>query len=432
MMVLQRLAAPWRRRRHGLAGDAGRVAFWQAARIGGQSLWVILIARLLGPQGYGAFVGVAGLATALGGFTGLGLGLMLLQDVARDPTLFDRRWSQAIGTSVISGAVMACLFGLLAPWVLAAAVPVAVVVAIGFSELLFFPLISVAAFAFSARGRMGTAAALPALMAAGRMLAALAFWALATRHRLETYVWMHVAATISCALIALVMVRLQCEPRPSSMRLRRAEVSEGLGFSIVWMVGNALGSLDKTLVLRLAGAEIAGLYAAAYRFATVLALPIEALTMAAGPRLFRHGGGQKQPGLIARLAFFTLGYSALAGVALWWMAGLLPWLLGETFRPAVAAARWMVIFVPCYGMRLLGSNILMASNAKTLRAVIEATGLGCLFVFALLWLPLYGLYGAIAMICASEGLLAFSVWLALWRRALGSRCAACSTTTDNG
>lgn len=430
MSLPQRLAVLWRLRRQGLAGDTGRVAFWQAMRIGGQALWVILIARLLGPHGYGTFVGVAGLATTLGGFTGLGMGLVMLQDTARDPGLFDRRWSQALGACVASGCVLAIAFGLIAPRLLAN-VPALIVAALGVSELLFFPLVSVAAFAFSARGRMGTAAAMPALTALGRVLAAAAFWAFAA-HRLETYVWLHVTATLTCALVALAMVRQQCRPHPASLRLSRREVREGVGFSAVWMVGNALSSLDKTLVLRLAGAEIAGLYAAVYRLATVLALPIEAMTMAAGPRLFRHGGGQAQPGLIARLVGFTLACSVLAGIVLWWSAALLPWLLGETFRPAVAAARWMVIFVPCYGLRLLGSNILMASNAKTWRVLIEGAGLACLLLFALLWLPRYGLYGAVAMICMSEGLLAIAVWLALWRISLGARAPGQPATTDSG
>lgn len=401
----------------GLARDTARVAFWQALRIGGQAAWVVLLARLLGPQGYGTFVGVAGLATAVGGFTGLGLGLVMLQDVAREPALFGERWRVAISVCVGSGLVLASLFVGLAHWVVGPGVSLDVLVALALSELLLFPVVSVAAFAFSARQRMGIAAALPALVALGRVMAALAFAWLAPQRTLHAYVLFHAGLMLLCAGLAWAWVRLALRPSPGPVRLRRRELGEGLGFSVVWMVGNALFSLDKTLVLRLAGAEIAGLYAVTYRFAAVLALPVDALTMAAGPRLFRHGGGtQRQPRLIPQLLISALLYTLVAGLILWATAGVLPWLLGPGFQPAVAAARWMALFVPCYGLRLLGSNVLMASDCKTLRAAIEGCGLVVLVLLAFCWLPGHGLGGAVAMICATEGLLALAVWAVIWRR----------------
>lgn len=412
-----------RRLRGGLAGDTLAVGFWQAVRVAGQAIWVILIARLLGPDGYGTFVGVAGLATTLGGLTGLGMGLVMLQDVARQSALFDRRWRQAITVCLGSGAVLCAAFVLIAPWLFGGQVTFVVIAALGLSELLLFPLISLSAFAFSSRSRMGTAAALPAVMAAGRTLAALAFWLMTSQRTLEVYIGFHLLATLGCALLALFWVRRQLKPAPVAFEMSLRELREGGGFSLMWMVGNGLSSLDKTLVLRLAGAQVAGLYGVIYRFATVLALPVEALTMAAGPRLFRHGGGQTHAGLIPRMALLALGYSVLAGAALALLAGVLPWLLGPRFEPAVEGARWMALFVPAYAMRLLGSNVLMASNARIVRVVIEAMGLLALGAFALLWLPTYGLKGAVLMICTTEALLALACWTLIWRRGLSGSVA---------
>ena len=402
-----------------LARDTAHVAFWQAARIGGQAAWVVLIARLLGPQGYGGFVGAAGLATALGGFTGVGMGLVMLQDVAREPGLFGQRWRTAIVACLGSGSVLAGLFLGLAGWVIGPGVPISVLVALGLSEVLLFPVVSVAAFAFSSQHRMGVAAALPAMAALGRVLAALAFWRLAPQRTLEVYAWFHAGTLLLCAAAAWTWVQVGLRPPRAAFRLGGRELGEGLGFSVVWMVGNALASVDKTLVLRWAGAEVAGLYAATYRFATVLALPVDALTMAAGPRLFRHGGGaEKQPGLIARLLVSALLYTLAAALATWALAGVLPWLLGPRFEPAVAAARWMALFVPCYGLRLLGSNVLMASDCKKLRATIEGCGLGLLVLLGLCWVPTHGLDGAVAMICVTEATLAAMVWAVIWRRGI--------------
>lgn len=400
-----------------LAKDTAHVAFWQAVRIGGQALWVILIARLLGPRGYGAFVGAAGLATALGGFTGLGLGLVMLQDVARDPSLFGDRWQSASRISLASGMVLAILYVAVASLVVGHSVQWPVLIAIALSELSLFPIITLAAFAFSSRHRMGIAAALPALMALCRVLAVLAFWITAPERSLSAYAWFHAAFTLLCAVVAWFWVQLALRPPPAPLRLRSRDMREGAGFSVMWMVGNALNSLDKTLVLWLTSADTAGLYASAYRLATVLALPIDALTMAAGPRLFRHGDGTEQrPGLIPRLLASALLYAFVAAMALYLLAGVLPWLLGPAFAAAVPAARWMALFVPCYGLRLLGSNVLMASNAKRLRAAVEGCALGLLVILAWLWVPTHGLYGAVAMICCTEAALAVAVWTLIWRR----------------
>jgi len=409
----------------GLARETAHVGFWQVVRVGGQALWIILIARLLGPHGYGAFAGAAGLATAVGGLAGVGMGLVMLQDVARTPSLFDDRWRKAVVACLASGSALIILFTGLAPLVVGGSVSRLALLAIAVSELLLFPFISIAAFAFSARNRVGTAAALPALMASFRVLAAVVFWVAASTRTLDVYIWFHAAATLLCAGGAWLLVHWQLRPRPVPFRLARRDLGEGFGFSLMWLVGNALNSLDKTLVLRLAGAEVAGLYTATYRFAAVLALPVEALTMAAGPRLFRHGdGSHKQPQLIRRLLLIALCYGLVAAGAVWAMAGALPWLLGPRFEPAVTAARWMALFVPCYSLRLLGSNVLMASNCKTLRTIIEVCGLGMLIAFALLWLSHYGLEGAVMMICGTEALLALASWSAIWWRGIQQRPSA--------
>jgi O-antigen/teichoic acid export membrane protein len=413
------MSAWYERLRFGkLAQDTAFVAFWQTARIGAQTIWVILIARLLGPQGYGTFTGAAGLATAIGGFTGLGLGLVMLQDVARNSNLFGDRWRKAIVVCIASGLILALLFIGCASVVLDHRLRLSVLIAIAISELVFFPIVSVAAFAFSARHQMGIAAALPALMAVFRVLAAVVFWLTTRTASLEVYVWFHAIATLLCACVAWLWVTIQLRPERTALVLTRRSLSEGFGFSMVWMTNNALISLDKTLVLRICGAEIAGLYAALYRFAAVLALPVEALTMAAGPRLFRHGGGiEQQPSLIPRLLLSALVFGALMGTVLWACIGILPWLLGNNFQAAVGAARWMALFVPCYGVRLLGSNVLMTSDCKRLRVLIEGCGLALLIILALAWLPGHGLKGAIAMITTTEAVLALATWLVIVIRA---------------
>ena len=375
-------------------------------------------ARALGPEGYGAFAGIAGFGSALGGFTGMGLGLVMYQEVARQPSVFGFRWRQTLVVTMVTGSLFALAFVLLGACLLVYR-DLVVMTGIAFSEVVCFPLVTTAAFAFAAHERMGWSAAFPALLGAFRVLAVLVFLTLDDTPTLAAYVWFHAGASALFAGIALVLVYIALRPGAAPFQLRFSDLREGLGFSAVWVTGNALASVDKTLVMRLAGNEVAGLYASAYRFATVLALPMDALVMAAMPRLFRDGGGvQSNPALVPRMALVTLGYGLCAGGGLWVLADLLPWLLGEGFAGGVHAVRMMALFLPCYGLRVLAGNLLMARGCKTQRVLIEWAGLGFLVTFGYWRIPTHGLDGALMTIISAELALAVTGWYVLF---FGSR-----------
>jgi O-antigen/teichoic acid export membrane protein len=398
-----------------LARNAAIAGCWQAARAGTQALWVVVIARQLGPQGYGGFSGIAGLATALGGFTGLGLGLVMMQEVSRRRDDFAGYWRLALRATLGSGVLLCLLFVLLGSKYVAAGMSTIAIIGIGLSELVCVPMVTLCAYALAAHERIGWAAALPAVLACARLAAAVCFWQLDVTRTIGVYVWFHVGGTSLGAALALLTIKLVLAPAPSAVGVRIQDIREGLGFSAVWAVGNALGSLDKTLVLRLAGSTTAGLYSGAYRLTTMLALPIEALTLAAMPRLFRKGGGdQNHPRMLAHLVLGTVGYAIVAAALLWAGAGLLPILLGAGFVPAVSATRWLALFLPCYGLRMLGSNVLLSSGRKRIRVLVESAGLLAMFCFAFWWIPGYGLFGAVKMIISTEATLAALTWVAIW------------------
>jgi len=415
-MRTEMLLARVRRYRPGrLAINTLLSSFWQAIRVASQALWVVIIARQLGPNSYGAFSGIAGLAVTLGGFTGLGLGLVMHQEVSRHAVNFGSYWHNALRLVLISGIVFTGVFALVAPYMMEWHLSVLAIMAIGAAELLCFPVVTLCAFAFAAHERSGWSAAIPVLMACARLVAGLCFWRLIEHHILENYVWFHFGASVVAAYICLVVTTSILRPTPLRIPIRWRDIREGFGFSTVWATGIALSSLDKSLVLRSSGGTTAGLYTAVYRFTSVLAQPMDALVSAAMPRLFRKGAGDAtHPRLLAHLALAIFGYAVLAGMILWAAADLLPILLGRAFAPAVSATRWMALFLPCYGLRMLGTNVLMASGCKKLRVLVEGFGLLTLFFFAIRWLPAYGLYGAVIMIIATEASLATLAWSAVY------------------
>ena len=71
-----------------LARNSGWMFLGFGLRIVVQAGYFILIARALGPQQYGAFVGVVALVSIIAPFATMGSGNLLVKNVSRDRSLF--------------------------------------------------------------------------------------------------------------------------------------------------------------------------------------------------------------------------------------------------------------------------------------------------------------------------------------------------------
>lgn len=390
--------------RGALARSTVQVLAWNLARLFTQLLWIILMTRSLGAEGYGMFSGASGLALALSGLAGVGLGLRMYQDAARTPEIFGLRWAQArkaLWWSCIALALLFTCFGLvgfvqLSPRLIAT---------IAISELVFAPMVTQVAFAYAAHGQMARAAAAPVLLSCGRVAAAAVF-ALTSQPDVVTYGLLHLLGTggSSC------LVWYGCYRRLSFGRHRSSitwsDLRIGLGFSSIWASGLALGSLDKAAALHYGGAEIAGHYTAAHRFVSIATQPIEALVMTAMPRLFRAGNEQTiSSHLLVALFAATAGYGCFAAVIVWLAAPLLPWVLGETFAATAPVLHVLALYIPIYGLRTLGSNVLLGFDKKHWRFNCEISGLMLNIVLIGTITPRYGSVGAAISLIASETVL---------------------------
>src|SRR5690348_16604624 len=128
---------------------------WMVVRVAAQALWVVMFARAIGPRGYGEFAGMAGLATTLGALTGLGFGVLMLQDTSRDHAAFAGCWMRALVLASASGTLLLAIYLAVAPVVLGTSMGTLAYAAIGLPELISFPLTIIASYAFQAHERMG-------------------------------------------------------------------------------------------------------------------------------------------------------------------------------------------------------------------------------------------------------------------------------------
>lgn len=393
---------------HGrLARSTLLATVWQAVRVAFQAAWMIVIAHALGANGLGMLSGLLGLATTLGGLTGLGGAMLLLKNVSRQPESFSRYWRQSLVLSLCSSGLLVIVFLVLSPvqhgW--------ALVLAIACTDLTCMPFIVLCSHAFQAHEKMGWHSALPTINAFTRLLAALAFWFFSTQHDISVYAILHALAGLMSAGAAFLAVVLLLNPLPHPFVWSVGEAREGAAFSALWFTGNATTELDKSIALHVGGGELAGVYAAAYRFTSVVALPIVALIGAIQSRLFRVDSTQGR--LLRHSLIAIFGWAVVGALALQLLAPLIPVLLGEQFAHAAQLARWLTLWIPLYGLRLLGTSILTSRSKQALRIGIECTGLAAMFALATWLIPHWGQIGAALMAVGTEALLATLTWAAV-------------------
>jgi len=406
---------------HGLAHNTVLATGWQGIRVALQAAWVILLARAIGPEDYGSFAGMAGLAAALGALTGLGFGMLMIQDASRDHDQFAAAWKRALVLTLASGFALWGLYVAAAPrlfhvhdvWLYAA---------IGLPELVCLPVTLVASYAFQLHERMGWAGALFSLSAVGNLVAVVAFLELSPGHALRHYLPFHAAMSVFAGTGAISLVVGLLAPAKTRFEISRRDVHEGMGFSLMRIADTGMTSLDKTLVLLLAGSHVAGIYGSAYRLVAVLAMPATSLGMAALPRLFRiHATGTDAPtrksGLVGVLLAATAACGVIAALLAYVLSGVLPIVFGPAFAQAAQAARWLAISPLLYGLYALGCNVLITSHRRTLRIMAQAAGIAILAITALIWVPRFGLKGAVGMLLFSQGATALLLWLLVrWNR----------------
>lgn len=385
-----------------LAKSASAVLAWNVARLALQLAWVLLLARALGPQGYGTFSGLAGLGLALGGFAALGMGLRLYEKVARDHAVLGSHWALVRRGLALSAPVLLVLYLLFAFGMRSDAAAVAVV-SIGIAEIVLAPLCTQVAFAYASVGRMGESAAAPAVLSLARVAAAAGCLLALPAPSLAGYAVLHVFATLLATwwIWRLAHRRLGLSRR--SQQANAAELTSGLGFASIWASGLALTSLDKTAVMYAGGGAVAGEYTAGYRLASVAALPVEALTVVIMPRLFRAGAGK--PLSLRHILLLVVAVLAYGGVAGWLVSlatPVVPLLLGEGFDglvPLVALLGW---WVPAYCLRVLSGNMLLGYGRKRVRICVELSGLAMMAALVLWWVPGSGLAGAFRAMLVAE------------------------------
>ena len=262
----------------------------QGFRVMIQALYFILLARLLGAEGLGTFVGVVSLVGIVAPLANLGSGNLLVKNAARDPRLFRAYWGRGLMvTSVTASSLIAAIL-LASSLLLPKSVPFGLVLCVALADLFFARLLDLSSQAFMAFQRLRPQAQLPAMLDIVSRLVAAAWLGLAgPAPTAATWSCCYLAVS-ACVGVAAVLVACRELGRPGLDRGRHAgELGEGALFSIGGQTEGIYQNIDKYMLLRLSAQGTTGIYVAAYRLIDAAYTPISSLFAATYARFFQHG-----------------------------------------------------------------------------------------------------------------------------------------------
>ncbi len=373
-----------------------------------QAMVFLLVARLLGSKGYGAFSATLALASVWSNFSGFGGHIILLRDVARDPDRFSKSFALTLTTVGIGVLPTLSLYFFTAWWFLDQ-VSWSLIVPLGLGELVLWPFANVTAYAYQGFERMGRSARMTLTPAFSRLVMALVFAVLILWqpkiNRLILWGWLYAVASLFAVCYTSYRVFHDLgRPTWPGWEGFISHFRAGLPFSFLGSAQKLYLDADKFLLAKMTSLNIVGVYSAGYRFVDLTLMPINSLIAAAVPRLFRAGSEGTHQTLRAVLQLLkpAVTYAIIIGIGLNVAAPLVLCLLGESFETAVSVVRWLAWLPLLTAPRLLLQSAFATGDKQ--ETVMFVVFLGALIniVLNLWWIAHWSWKGAVAATYVAE------------------------------
>lgn len=378
---------------------------------------LLLLARMLGPQDYGAFAGVSALAVTLGTLSTFGMHLVLVGEVSRDPARRDHVMARAAPVTLVCGALLllvfllVCLVGLRE-----VGMSFRVLLAIGATEILLQPLSSLRVSELLAHGRVARSQLLATLPLALRMAVAVCVVLQAPSNSLAVYAYAYLVVLAMTLIIVSFAMRQPWAALGAWRWPGKGEWREAVGYAALSVTTAGPAELDKTLATRLLPLAESGLYAAGQRVASAITLPVVAMMLSTMPRLFREGWDQRGRTLqLLRWIFVaTIGYSLALSCVLWLCAPLITPMFGQDYTGIGRMLHWLTPVIPGMALRTAAGSVLMALGKPWMRVGFEVLGLVVLLIASVLLTVQLGTIGMpMALACAEWAMALLGVGLVM-------------------
>jgi O-antigen/teichoic acid export membrane protein len=375
-----------------------------------QAAYFIILARSLGTENYGSFVGITALASLLSPFVGLGSDDILVQQVSIERQVFPSYWGNTLLVLLVNSTLLTGCLLLISGLIFPDKIPLIAIGLVLIADLLCLNLQDAGNKALRAVDLVDKAALLIVLSTLSKLLAILGIVAFLNNFDfsanlgIKTWSVFYFFSSLSVSLLTLFAInKLVSKPKLELTRLK-SDLSQGIYFSLGMSASNINNNIDKTMLVSMASLDATGIYGSAYRFINIGDVPMIAMFNATYPRFFQYGalGWDSCLNFAKKQLPIVLVYGVLSFVGFQVFAPIVPQMLGAEYQNVVPTLRWLAPLPFLSGLHLLIANTLTGLGHQKIRSIFQVTA-AVINVGLNFWLiPIYGLYGAIWATLASD------------------------------
>jgi O-antigen/teichoic acid export membrane protein len=406
----------------GLFKDASWMLIARLINVVVQAAYFIIIARVLGAENYGSFVGVTSLASLIFPFIALGIDNVLVKEVAVNRQVFSSHWGNTLLVLVVNSVLVTVILLLISPLIFPDNISLLTIALLLIADLFCLGLLEASSKAFRAVDLMSKTAILVVFNTVSKLIAALCLVAFfqpintSKNIGINSWAFLYCLSSIVVSLISFIAVNKMAGKPTLNLSRIKSDVGLGIYFAIGLSASNINNDVDKTMLASMATLEATGIYGSAYRFISIGNVPVGALFNATYPRFFQQGvkGLKNCFSFAKKLLPVLVGYGIVSFLAYQIFAPLIPKILGAEYANAISTLRWLAILPATSGLQLLAADTLTGAGYQRVRSIIQVIAAIMNIVLNLWLIPIKGLYGAIWATLISDTLRLIVLWIVLF------------------
>jgi O-antigen/teichoic acid export membrane protein len=397
-----------------LLRNAGWLFAGQGLSLVIQSMYFVLLARLIGSSQYGILAAAFALVSILSQYSTMGSGLLFLRYVSPDRSRFREYWGNILLSTAAFGGLMILALHWCGPWLVGSA-SASVLIFLAIGECLCGQLAGCISQVFQTFEKMHITATLNLLTNLLRLLLAAGMFAL--MHHATAWQWAIASLITSIAAVATAFVVLTFRfgwPR-FAPKLFVQRLGEGFVFAVSGSTTSSYNDIDKVMLGHYGLVLANGIYSMAYRIINISTMPIVSIYSAAFPRFFREGvnGVRATEALARRLLRRTSVLAILVAVGMFVLAPMIPYLVGRGFSQSIAALRWLCLIPVFRSFHVSAGDAMSGAGYQKYRLGSQFVAAGSNFCLNLYLIPHYSWVGAAWASLLTDGSLAAMSWMVL-------------------
>lgn len=376
-----------------------------------QAGYFVLLARLLGVEEYGIFVGAFAFVAIATPFCALGSGLVFVRHVSADAKKFRVHWGNILLSTLGFGSLLALVLDVIAPHFVNPACA-SLVLLLALSECICRQLVICICQIFQAFEKLHLTAAMILLTSFLRLMAVVVLAAFL--HHVTAQIWVATSLLVSmiAAIAATSIVVVRFGAPTLSPRLLLSSAGEGFGFSLSGSSQSAYNDIDKAMLSHYGMNVANGIYTMAYRIVDLATIPANSLDAAALPHFCREG--QDRPGEVSSLSFRLAIRSAMLGIiiaaCLFFAAPIIPLVVGSGFKESALALRWLCPLPVFRSIHQLTGSAITGLGFQRYRTTAQCFAATLNFGLNLWLIPQHEWRGAAWSSLVTDGILGIVSW----------------------